>query len=108
MKLEEIEKKYANWWEYEGTVGEVTLVDIQWLISRVRELETKVEKYENGITYYDKVQELVSRILNLEAELDRVEHKRESLERLLKGDMERVEELEEILNGIKSPTDNHK
>ena len=69
MTLKEIEKKYANWWEYEGTVGEVTLVDIQWLISRVRELETKVEKYENGITYYDKVQELVSRILNLEADL---------------------------------------
>ena len=39
------------------------------LQSRVKELETKVEKFENGITYYDKVQELVSRILNMESDL---------------------------------------
>ena len=44
-------------------------VEIVELKARVKELETKVEKFENGITYYDKVQELVSRILNMESDL---------------------------------------
>ena len=69
-KLEEIEEAYGyNATKLPRPTYEEAIVTIRGLISRVRELETKVEQFENGITYYDKVQELVSRILNLEADL---------------------------------------
>ena len=69
-KLEEIEKKYNAWWEWEHTMVEPLLPDINWLISELKITQEDAKQWQQNFederhAYHD----MWKRVVELEASI---------------------------------------